>query len=761
MSTAQPQTEKPYHYTYLKEFRVNQCPLFLQHKCTQHRPFTCFNWHFANQRRRRPMRKRDGTFNYSSDVYCSKYDETSGICPNGDECHYLHRNTGDTERRYHLRYYKTGTCIHETDSRGNCVKNGPHCAFAHGAPDLRPPVYDVREMEKPDPAQRAEPIEQCNLSEKIINDDPKWQDGNYVLANYKTEPCRRPPRLCRQGYACPQFHNPKDRRRNPKKYKYRSSPCPNVKQGDDWKDPSSCDKGDNCQFCHTRTEQQFHPEIYKSTKCHDMLQNGYCPRGPFCAFAHVHTEIRVLEDVDLNNLPPGVQVLSPNSLSPQSSGPQDGGIAPSEPKAVPSNAPGAGRPQAPNDLRFSASFESTKNVWNSDSPTIGGIPAPFSLPDRHQQQSLFQSPQSPLDSVSNNTFPSCPSPIAKPNWLSSSLGKGEGYLKAPGSGRGEFQAQSLGGLASSPFSWGGGSMSSHLIGRNSLSSTESSPKSLNRLRLLNCEAKPFYPPDETVDSVIGNALDDFEGHDLLDNKSGPSSASKLWPDPIGSGRNDNSSFFTMSAPVNIPQEMRMSQRNPLPTPSPPSGANQTSFYGSLDAVGGRGSYAGSLPSIGRPPSSSGFSSKEGFSGSVSGNDSALMELDRMQRKCKQWEESWNQAKTACDAWKKEATEANERARIAQESAKKNLENAQSYEHELQKANDEIAILAEDVQNRENSKNIQKCMFLHRAQKTTMLKQSSVKDLKELRTKLKSDLDSVDKVLWESYGIHCEEGWVKK
>jgi hypothetical protein len=31
---------------YLKEFRVDQCPLFLQHKCQQHRPFTCFNWHF-------------------------------------------------------------------------------------------------------------------------------------------------------------------------------------------------------------------------------------------------------------------------------------------------------------------------------------------------------------------------------------------------------------------------------------------------------------------------------------------------------------------------------------------------------------------------------------------------------------------------------------------------------------------------------------------------------------------------------------------
>ena len=59
-----------------------------------------------------------------------------------------------------------------------------------------------------------------NLAEKIVNEDPKWLDANFVLPNYKTEDCKRPSGLCRQGYACPQYHNPKDRRRNPKKFKY-------------------------------------------------------------------------------------------------------------------------------------------------------------------------------------------------------------------------------------------------------------------------------------------------------------------------------------------------------------------------------------------------------------------------------------------------------------------------------------------------------------------------------------------------------------
>uniref|UniRef100_A0A672QV72 Putative E3 ubiquitin-protein ligase UNKL n=1 Tax=Sinocyclocheilus grahami TaxID=75366 RepID=A0A672QV72_SINGR len=311
--SASPQTEKPTHYTYLKEFRTEQCPLFLQHKCTQHRPFTCFHWHFLNQRRRRPIRRRDGTFNYSPDVYCTKYDETTGICPDGDDCPYLHRTTGDTERKYHLRYYKTGTCIHETDARGHCVKNGLHCAFAHGPHDIRPPVYDIREIQAQEALQNGQlgsgegipdlqpgVLASQAMIEKTLNEDPRWQDTNFVLANYKTEQCTKPPRLCRQGYACPHYHNSRDRRRNPRKFKYRSTPCPSVKHGDEWGEPSKCESGDSCQYCHSRTEQQFHPEIYKSTKCNDMRQTGYCPRGPFCAFAHVERSALDMNFSDIN-----------------------------------------------------------------------------------------------------------------------------------------------------------------------------------------------------------------------------------------------------------------------------------------------------------------------------------------------------------------------------------------------------------------------------------------------------------------------------
>lgn len=240
------------------------------------------------------MRKRDGTFNYNPDVYCDKYDEQTGLCPGGDECAYVHRNAGDTEKRYHLRYYKTASCIHETDTKGQCSKNGSHCAFAHGVNDQRPPVYDIRELHGTDLVnERTLSLTSSLEKERILNEDPKWNDTQYVLINYKTEQCKRPPRLCRQGFACPQYHNARDKRRNPSLFKYRSTPCPNVKQGDDWLEPTVCENGDHCKYCHSRTEQQFHPEIYKSSKCNDMISTGYCPRGPFCAFAHLDQELKV------------------------------------------------------------------------------------------------------------------------------------------------------------------------------------------------------------------------------------------------------------------------------------------------------------------------------------------------------------------------------------------------------------------------------------------------------------------------------------
>src|SRR5689334_22777289 len=72
----------------------------------------------------------------------SRFMEACGMDKNPCSCPLLHRVAGDVERKYHIRYYKTALCVHASDMRGQCTKNGAHCAFAHNNDDLRLPVFD-------------------------------------------------------------------------------------------------------------------------------------------------------------------------------------------------------------------------------------------------------------------------------------------------------------------------------------------------------------------------------------------------------------------------------------------------------------------------------------------------------------------------------------------------------------------------------------------------------------------------------------------
>ncbi|KAF6019129.1 UNK [Bugula neritina] len=656
--------EKPEHYTYLKEFRTQQCQLFLQHKCTQHRPYTCFHWHFANQRRRRPIRKRDGTFNYTPDSYCSKYDETTGTCPNGEDCSLLHRNSGDTERRYHIRYYKTASCVHETDAKGVCSKNGCHCAFAHGTQDLRNPTYDIREIQA---MERGECVSENNPSiemstsmekERTLNDDPKWNDSQYVLDNYKTEPCKRPPRLCRQGYACPQFHNSKDRRRNPKAYKYRSTPCPQVKQHDEWGDPAACDNGDQCQYCHTRTEQQFYPEIYKSTKCKDMVQTGYCPRGPFCAFAHVDQEIAMNKEAQLespranNSLGSYIQDLSPGSSketesnSHTAAGSTSGGA---DSKKSPSRTlHGAGGESKASPRSVASSLTSLSNsfsdVLEGSVPT--SVPEPIgkgrsqSMVEYHRSNSLqSRSNQFPSSFTGNNTY-------GRMRQLSGDIhGNTNSNLL--------IDSNSLAGFTNS----------------TSNSSTNFPSQSQPNISPF---AMPFFPPGDTVESVIGNAMEDLSLGDfhhmpfVSSLSAGLASSYNMgnsfsMPMPIPDRIQEGGSLSQSppmsplgSLPMSIPHLQNRSSRlssfgtdlNPLVSPRSASSASQL-----------QSNNTNSFPN-----SSSIFSN--GLSSSAnSGQDSIPKlkeEISIYKQRLSKWDDALNQARGACVAWEKEAEEANKK-----------------------------------------------------------------------------------------------------
>uniref|UniRef100_A0A6I8QRQ3 Unkempt family zinc finger n=1 Tax=Xenopus tropicalis TaxID=8364 RepID=A0A6I8QRQ3_XENTR len=721
----QAQPEKPQHYTYtythippsrlistytrtehsfplyLKEFRTEQCPLFVQHKCTQHRPYTCFHWHFVNQRRRRSVRRRDGTFNYSPDIYCTKYDETTGICPDSDECPFLHRTTGDTERRYHLRYYKTGICIHETDSKGHCTKNGQHCAFAHGPHDLRSPVYDIRELQAMEALQNGQPTLDGGMEgqtamaashamiEKILGEEPRWQDTTYVLGHYKTEQCKKPPRLCRQGYACPYYHNSKDRRRSPRQNKYRSSPCPNVKHGDEWGDPSKCESGDSCQYCHTRTEQQFHPEIYKSTKCNDMQQSGSCPRGPFCAFAHVEQSL-VCDDLQSPSV-----VSSPTQTAPIMYMPSAAGdsvpVSPSSPHA----------PDFSNVCDFLC--------LHSVTPTLSMLCASLGSPTNPcgSPPGSLGKPHS-LDNLGFHT--DLPGSYKKAPGCEREDSVGADYLKSfkihclliinPEQPLLQSKQEVLGMLPmGSPLT---SSISSSIT--SSLAATPPSPAAISGTPGMNANALPFYPTSDTVESVIESALDDL---DL--NEFGVAALEKTFDSssvPAAGGIMIGGSLMQSSAPVNIPGSLGSSASFHSTSPSPPvslsshflhqtTGPHSQSDNAFLSTSATHGSLGlnGMNNSIWEHFVSGSYSpgTSPGFLSGPGGAELIRLrhELEEASSTIKQWEDSWKQAKQACDAWKKEAEEANERATAASMECELAREQRDALELQLKKLQEEL------------------------------------------------------------------------
>uniref|UniRef100_A0A8C6SIH1 Unk zinc finger n=1 Tax=Neogobius melanostomus TaxID=47308 RepID=A0A8C6SIH1_9GOBI len=710
------QPEKPQHYTYLKEFRTEQCPLFVQHKCTQHRPFSCFHWHFLNQRRRRPMRRRDGTFNYSPDVYCTKYDEGSGTCPDGDECQFLHRTAGDTERRYHLRYYKTGSCIHETDAKGHCSKNGSHCAFAHGSHDLRSPVYDIRELQVLESQGGSGTAEGAGgdgqsgqaastaLIEKILGEEPRWQDNNYVLSHYKTELCKKPPRLCRQGYACPYYHNSKDRRRSPHKHKYRALPCPSVKQSEEWGDPSKCEGAEACQYCHTRTEQQFHPEIYKSTKCNDMQQSGSCPRGPFCAFAHVEKPL-MSEECSSSCPTPG---------SPP---------APRPPDPLPAPVPLSSSP--------GMIHGSTADLF---SPILGSSSC---LPE----QRLLGSVVSLCEEVGG-------AEVLSP-WAAAE----GGYCRAPG-----FEREDQ--VGARPLADSGNdllvflpvgsplSLSSSIP--SSLAATPPSPATLGPAGLsfssgMNANALPFYPTSETVESVVESALDDLDLNDF-----GVSALEKSLESSVGVML--GGSQLQSSAPVNIPGSFSSSAPFGSPSPSPPIRPHASPFLSSHLSNPGQSES----PFLGPSHSSLGLN---GMSSNIwehfpSGQGSPgtpptllpstplcpetvrlKQELDEAHRALKQWGHSWRHTAQSWAAMKAEAEESRAHAARLQMEA----ERAKQAEEEAQRQATLLQEALESIRSGENPHlDVHQLQLLHRLPLESVL---------SLKAQLCSCLHAVEQVMY--------------
>ncbi|XP_061374974.1 zinc finger CCCH domain-containing protein 20-like [Gastrolobium bilobum] len=83
---------------------------------------------------------------------------------------------------------------------------------------------------------------------------------------------------------CPYAHpGEKARRRDPRKYHYSGTACPEFRRG-------NCMKGDSCQFAHGVFECWLHPSRYRTQLCKD----GTSCRRRVCFFAHTMDQLRVL-----------------------------------------------------------------------------------------------------------------------------------------------------------------------------------------------------------------------------------------------------------------------------------------------------------------------------------------------------------------------------------------------------------------------------------------------------------------------------------
>ncbi|KAF2304027.1 hypothetical protein GH714_026471 [Hevea brasiliensis] len=96
-------------------------------------------------------------------------------------------------------------------------------------------------------------------------------------------------RRCARGRShdwteCPYAHpGEKARRRDPRKYHYSGTACPDFRKG-------NCKKGDACEFAHGVFECWLHPARYRTQPCKD----GPNCRRRVCFFAHTAEQLRVL-----------------------------------------------------------------------------------------------------------------------------------------------------------------------------------------------------------------------------------------------------------------------------------------------------------------------------------------------------------------------------------------------------------------------------------------------------------------------------------
>ncbi|KAK7401948.1 hypothetical protein VNO78_13837 [Psophocarpus tetragonolobus] len=121
----------------------------------------------------------------------------------------------------------------------------------------------------------------CNNLDDSDEDDP-YSSDHFRMFEFKVRRCTRS--RSHDWTDCPFAHpGEKARRRDPRRYHYSGSVCPEYRRG-------GCNRGDACEYAHGVFECWLHPARYRTEACKD----GKNCKRKVCFFAHTPRQLRIL-----------------------------------------------------------------------------------------------------------------------------------------------------------------------------------------------------------------------------------------------------------------------------------------------------------------------------------------------------------------------------------------------------------------------------------------------------------------------------------
>lgn len=275
-------------------------------------------------------------------------------------------------------------------------------------------------------------------------------------------------------------------------------------------------------------------------------------------------------------------------------------------------------------------------------------------------------------------------------------------------------------------------------------------------------APAFYPPGDTVGSVVGHALDDLNLDDIdinsidreLDKDEVNSLSSSL------SAGIPTSGFGAQSIPIGIPGGIQRGSIGSL-SQSPPSPfgsfshslltGNQKHESGeqNLSLLGyhnhNKFSDLNSMsPRSGPGGPHSPLYSSSNLSNSSQGADMQKLREEFQHYKTRQehWEQAYSQAKSACEAWKREAEESLRKAKSAEE------EKAQAFK-QRDEALGRISKMQLDLEKYGGGSN--SVRLLHQVNEIETI---PIPQLRQIQQQLRMDVDKLEKVIVYQQNMKC-------